>query len=195
MESKAPSMMMPALIAGGSLGFLSGLPISSCACCLWAAAAGVLAAFLYSRSCSAAGAPFDAGKGGVLGLLTGAVFGVVGAMIGSAITLLTGGLDADAMREAIESNPMIGDPAEAEQAVRIIESAGPLLIVLAITLIWLVLGVIFAAVGGLIGGSVFRVEAASTVDVRVVEDTTNRPAPPASTDEDGPPPPPVAPGI
>jgi len=157
MDHKAPSMMTPALIAGGALGFLSGLPVSSCACCLWAAAAGFLAAFLYSKSCKTTAAPFDGGKGAVLGLLTGAVFGVVGAVIGSVITLLTGGFDPEAMREGIESNPMVTDPEAAEQFIDMMESSGPLLLVLVIALIWIVAGVVFAAVGGLIGGSVFKV--------------------------------------
>jgi hypothetical protein len=160
MEAKAPPMMMPAVIAGGSLGFLSGLPLSSCACCLWATGAGFLAAFLYSRSCRTSGVGFDAGRGGVLGLLTGAVFGVVGAVIGSVVTMMTGGLDPEAMRQGIESNPMVTDPEAAEQFIHMMESAGPFLFVLVIALIWLIMGVLFAALGGLIGGAAFKVGAA-----------------------------------
>jgi hypothetical protein len=157
MENKAPSMMMPALIAGGALGFVSGLPIANCGCCLWAAGAGFLAAFLYSKSCKETGAEFDGGKGGVLGLLTGAVFGVVGSVINSVISLVSGGLDPEAMREAIEQNPMISDPESAAQAMQFFESVGPMLIILILALFWIVLGVIFAGLGGLIGGSVFKV--------------------------------------
>lgn len=190
MNAKAPSMMMPALIAGASLGFLSGLPIVSCACCLWAVGAGFLAAFLYSRSCRTAGAEFDPGKGGVIGLLTGAVFGVVGAVVGGTLTMLQGNLDAESLRQGIEANPMITDPQAAEQAIQTIESLGPMFFVLLIALVWIVLGVVLAAVGGLIGGSVFKVEAPPVVDVRVVDDVT-RQAPPG----DEPPPPPAPPGI
>ncbi|HSN56993.1 MAG TPA: hypothetical protein VLT32_20145 [Candidatus Sulfomarinibacteraceae bacterium] len=188
MEAKAPSMMMPALIAGGSLGFLSGLPIANCACCLWAVAAGLLAAFLYSRSCRSAGVEFDGGKGGVLGLLTGAVFGIVGSILNSVVSLVTGGLDPAAMRQAVESNPMISDPEAADQAIQMIESVGPAFFILVFALIWIVAGVLFAALGGLIGGSVFKVQ----------------PVPPASgggwsttspRSDEPPPPPPVAPSI
>jgi len=190
MENKAPSMMMPALIAGGSLGFLSGLPLSSCACCLWAAGAGFLAAFLYSRSCKTAGNGFDAGKGGVLGLLTGAMFGVIGGLVASVVAFLTGSIDPEAMRQGIESNPMVTDPEAAEHFVEMMESAGPILFVLMIALIWIVLGVVFAAIGGLIGGSVFKVQEPMAMNVRVVEDLTKQ-SPPG----DQPPPPPAAPSV
>ncbi len=188
MNHQAPSMMMPALIAGGALGFISGLPIANCACCLWAAAAGFLAAYLYSRTCSAVGSPFDGGRGGVLGLLTGAVFGVVGSMVNSAISLATGGLDTEAMREAIEANPMISDPAAAEQAVRVFESVGPMLFILIFALIWIVLGVALAGLGGLIGGSVFKV----TPPPSSTGGWSTEPAPPTPVTAP-PPPPPVDP--
>jgi len=189
MDTKAPSMLMPAVIAGGALGFVSGLPISSCACCLWAAGAGFLAAFLYSKNCKQAGAEFDAGKGGVLGLLTGAVFGVVGAMVNSVISLVTGGLDIESMREAIEANPMISDPEAAEQALQVFESVGPIFFILIFALIWIVLGVLFAAVGGLIGGSVFKVAAQPPA----VGGGWSADPPPTAPGDTEPPPPPAAP--
>jgi hypothetical protein len=189
MNHKAPSMMMPALIGGGSLGFISGLPIANCACCLWAAGAGFLAAYLYSKSCSAAGSPFDGGKGGVLGLFTGAVFGVVGSIVNSVISLATGGLDTEAMREAIESNPMITDPQAAEEAVQIFESVGPMLFILVFALVWIVLGVLFAGLGGLIGGSVFKVTPPSS-GTGGTWSSDPAPVPPVT---DPPPPPPVGP--
>lgn len=189
MDTKAPSMLLAALIAGGSLGFVSGIPFSNCACCLWAAGAGFLAAFLYSKNCRQAGTDFDTGKGGVIGLLTGAIFGLVGAAVNSAFSLVTGGLDIESMREAIEANPMINDPEAAAQAVEIFESVGPMFIILVIALIWLVLGVIFSAIGGLIGGSVFKVEAAPA-DTGGGWSSSPPPMPPA---DNGPPPPPAAP--
>jgi hypothetical protein len=192
MQTNAPSMTMPALIAGGSLGFLSGLPISSCACCLWAAGAGFLAAFLYSKRCRSAGAPFDTGKGSVLGLLTGAIFGVVGSIVVSFFTMLTGGLDAEAMREGIEANPMVTDPQAAEQVIEMIESAGPMIFILGLALVWLVLGVVFGLLGGLIGGAAFKV-APPAVDAG--GGWSSSPPPPIRAGGDGPPPPPVAPSI
>lgn len=189
MNDTAPSMMMPALISGGALGFLSGLPVSNCACCLWAAGAGVLAAFLYSKKCKTAGTAFDAGKGGVLGLLVGAVFGVAGAVVNSVFSLLTGGLDTDAMREAIDANPMITDPEAADQAMQIFESVGPMFFILIFALIWIVSGVIFSALGGLIGGSMFKVEAAA-IDAGSGWSSPPPMSPPAN---EPPPPPPVDP--
>ncbi len=190
MQTKAPSMFLPALIAGGSLGFVSGLPISSCACCLWAAGAGFLAAFLYSKNCKAAGAGFDTGKGGVVGLFAGAVFGVVGSLVNSASSLLTGGLDIASMREAIDANPMISDPEAAEQALQMFESIGPMVFVLIFALIWIVLGVLFSALGGLIGGAAFKVEAAHT---DAGGGWSSSPPPMAPGGSEPPPPPPVSP--
>lgn len=188
---KAPSMLPPALIAGGALGFVSGLPISSCACCLWAAGAGFLAAFLYAKNCRRAGSEFNTGKGGVLGLFTGAVFGVVGAVVNSIFSLLTGGLDIESMREAVEANPMISDPEAAEQALQAFESMGPMFFILIFALIWIIFGVLFAALGGLIGGSAFKVQPDPVVDVRVVDDVTGQ----ASPDDEPPPPPPGGPSV
>ena len=189
MNDHAPSMMMPALIAGGSLGFLSGLPISNCACCLWATGAGFLAALLYSKSCKTAGSPFDAGKGGVLGLLTGAVFGIVGAIINSVISLLTGGLDTAAMRDAIDANPMISDPEAADQAIQFFESVGPAFFILIFALVWIVAGVLFAALGGLIGGTAFKV-APAPAEAESGWSTATSSRPPGDA-----PPPPNDPGL
>jgi hypothetical protein len=190
MDTKAPSMLLPALIAGGSLGFVSGIPISNCACCLWAVGAGFLAAFLYSKTCKKAGADFDTGRGGVIGLLTGAVFGVVGGGVNSVFSLITGGLDVESMREAIDANPMITDPEAAAQAVELFESVGPMVFILGFALIWIVLGVIFSALGGLIGGSVFKVEAPPTV----ADGGWSSNPPPMASGGGEPPPPPVSPG-
>jgi hypothetical protein len=183
-------MMVPALIAGGSLGFVSGLPIANCACCLWAAGAGFLAAFLYSRSCRRDGAAFDAGKGGVVGLIAGAVFGVVGGAMNSVITLLTGGLDPEAMREAIDANPMISDPDTASQAMQFFESVGPLFLVLLFVLIWLVAGTLLAALGGLIGGAAFKVTPAPPAAAGGWSSM-----PPAAPPAEPPPSPPLDPGL
>ena len=73
MNDNAPSMMMPALIAGGALGFVSGsLPILELrVLCLWAARppdSSQLSSI--RRTANVQGSAFDAGKGGVLGLLT-----------------------------------------------------------------------------------------------------------------------------
>lgn len=190
MTDKAPSMMMPAVIAGGAFGFLSGIPIANCACCLWALAAGFLAALFYSKSCKQSGAEFNAGKGAVLGLLAGAVFGVVGGVMNSAISILTGGIDPEAMREAIDANPMVSDPQAAEQAMRLVESMGPAVLVLIFALIWIISGVVFAAIGGLIGGAAFKVVPASTDSGGGWSST-----PPAAPPADPPPPPPADPGL
>ena len=190
--NQAPSMLKPALISGVVFGIAGSIPVINwinCACCALIIGCGFLAAFLYSKSCRQAGAEFNPGKGAVLGLLTGAVFGVVGTVINSVFSILTGGLDPASMREAIDANPMISDPQAAEEAMRLFESVGPAFFILIFALIWIVSGVIFAALGGLIGGSAFKVEPAP------IEAGGWSSTPPAAPPNDPPPPPPVDPGL
>ncbi len=180
MENKAPSMLGPALIAGGSLGFASGLPFVSCLCCVLAAGAGFLAALLYSRKCREAEVRFTAGGGAGVGLLAGVVFGIVGGAVFSLVSLVTGQLDAAALADAAAQNPM-ADPEAIEQITRFMESTGPAVIVLILLFLWLLMGTILGAAGGVIGGAAFKVE------------------PPAGSQPTGwpvgePPPPPVGPG-
>ena len=124
-----------------------------------------------------------------MGLLAGAVFGVVGSLVNSAFSLLTGGLDIESMREAIDANPMISDPEAADQAIQMFESLGPMFFVLIFALIWIVLGVIFSALGGLIGGASFKIEAAP-IDTGGGWSTSPPPVSPANTEFQPPPVPP-----
>jgi hypothetical protein len=176
-------MFMPALIAGGALGFASGLPLVYCGCCVLAAGAGFLAALLYSKKCKQAGTSFAAGNGAGLGLLSGVIFGVVGGSVFSVFAVALGQLDPDMIAEQAAESPM-ADPEAIEQVTQLMESTGPALIVLVFLFVWVLLGAIFATLGGLIGGSVFKVEAAG--DAWAVGD---QPPP-----QDQAPPPPVQPG-
>jgi hypothetical protein len=56
------------------------------------------------------------------------------------------------------------DPEVIDRIAEGLESAGPLLIVVAVFFLWLILGAIFATIGGLIGGAAFKVEAAPVED-------------------------------
>ena len=62
--------------------------------------------------------------------------------------------------------------------------------ILAIALLWIILGVLFAAIGGLIGGSAFKVDAAPP---NTGGGWSSNPPPMAPGGNEPPPPPPVAP--
>ena len=160
MEKSAPSIWMPALIGGGIFGLLSGIPFVgalNCACCSLVIASGFVAAFLYSKECRKSNVEFRAGSGAKVGLMAGLVHGVVWTAVSGVFQAI---FDSEAsFEEAIEqirSNPQI-PPEMADNFVRLFEflsSAG----ILVFLFLFLALGVIFATIGGLIGGAAFKVE-------------------------------------
>lgn len=66
-----PDLLRPTLISGIIFGVATGLPFVSCCCCLWMAAAGWLATFLYIRESKRRAYPFRVSDGAVTGLLAG----------------------------------------------------------------------------------------------------------------------------
>jgi tetrahydromethanopterin S-methyltransferase subunit G len=155
-----PSMLKPALIGGSSAGFAAGLPMVgalNCACCALIVAGGFLASFLYSKACANAGVEFRAGKGAGLGLFAGLFYAVVSTVVSAIFNRV----DADAVDRMMEALDRPDIPPEfADGFVRFMELiASPIGILIAF-LIGLVLASIFSTLGGLIGGSVFKVEAA-----------------------------------
>jgi hypothetical protein len=81
-------MLKPALIGGVLLGILSAVPpvsLFNCACCAWVIGGGILAANLYVRSSPTA---VTLGTGFLLGLLTGAIGGVVSTLFSIPIRML-----------------------------------------------------------------------------------------------------------
>ena len=182
MQPEAPSMVRPALISGIAFGVAGAIPfinMLNCACCALIIGCGFVAAYLQSQQCKTVGAPFLASNGAQVGLLSGLIYGVATTVVSSIINLVFGLGD---WQEIVEQMDEIGtlDPEVMDQVSRFMESTGPSVMVLFGLFISLLFGAIFATVGGLIGGSVFKVEA---------------PAEPPFTGSDAPPPPPVQPGL
>jgi hypothetical protein len=154
---------MSALIGGAVFGVLGALPLVgalNCLCCALIIGAGFLAAFLYSKECAKTGTEFNAGGGAKVGVVAGLFYGVVSSIVGGVLAVFRGGYGAE-WEEAIEqiqANPEI--PAETRDAlIGFFESmadAGPVIFIG----VGFVLALIFATIGGLIGGRVFKVEAA-----------------------------------
>ena len=193
MNGQAPSMLKPALIAGAAFGVAGAIPVVNwinCACCALIIGCGFVAAFLYSRQCTAAGAGFTVGNGAVVGLASGLVYGIVTGVVSAVITTVFGVGDLD---EIVEQLGGVGtmDPQVLDQINRFMESTGPAVLSLIGLFFSIVFGVIFGTVGGLIGGAVFKSSAPPPTPV----DVGGWPAPGQRPPDQAPPPPPVQPTL
>jgi hypothetical protein len=174
--NQAPSMLKPALISGVAFGVAGSIPVVNwinCACCALIIGCGLLAAFLYSKECRAAGFAFRPGNGATVGLVSGLIYGVISGILGGLISAAVGMGDWQEVIEQIEMSGADIDPAVLEQVSQFMESSGGLMMILIGLFFALLFGAIFGTIGGLIGGSVFKVE------------------PQAPAKEQAPPPPPV----
>ena len=176
--SQTPSMLKPALISGAVFGIAGAIPVINwinCACCALILGCGFFAAFLHSRDSRATGVNFGPGNGATVGLISGLIYGLVSGVIGSVINLAFGVGDWEEMIEQIQAAGADVDPEVVEQISSFMASSGPLVLVLIGVFFAFLLGAIFATIGGLIGGSVFK----------------SVPQPPSYDQAPPPPPPPV----
>jgi hypothetical protein len=171
--------LRPAIIGGLVSGVLSALPyvsLGNLACCLWVVLGGALATYLYIRQSPT---PVDMGEGALLGLLAGIFGTVVKIIVGVPLAIMMGypmertliGLmdrmnpqKAELYRQGLEY--MMSRPFS-EQFFASVFSLG--------TLLWLVITIVFALVGGLVAVPLFE------------KRKTDAPPPPPSS---FPPPPP-----
>lgn len=182
MQVQPPSMLRPALISGIAFGVAGGIPLINllnCACCALIIGCGFVAAYLQAQQCKTAGAAFLASHGAQVGLLSGLIYGVVTTVVSSLANLLFGIAD---WKEIVQQMEEIGtlDQEVMDQMTRFMDSTGPSVMILFALFMALLFGAIFATVGGLIGGSVFKFEP---------------PAEPPVVSAGAPPPPPVQPGL
>jgi hypothetical protein len=175
-------MLKSTLLAGVVTGVIAALPFvdvfNCCTCCSLVVLGGFLASMLYSRECRAANHPFRPANGAVVGLVAGAFYAVTVTIVGLLFMVTVGQPGAEwllgAAYEALQSNPDV--PAESlEQLEAAREELGQLNAwkVIQSFLLAVLVGAVFSTIGGLIGGAMFKVEAA--------------PAPPARDDWSAPP--------
>jgi hypothetical protein len=146
------SKTQPALIGGLVIGVLSALPIIAAGnycCCLWIIGGGVLAAYLLQQNSIE---PITQGDAAITGLMAGIVGAFVYVVILIALTPLIAPMQ-HRMLERILDNANGMPPEFRELMSRSIE--GPLAIAIGF-LTHLVLGAIFATIGGLLGAVFFR---------------------------------------
>jgi len=181
-----PSMLKPTLIGGAVFGFLGAVPFVgaiNCACCALIIGAGFLAAYIYSVDCKKVGLEFGAVAGAKIGAVAGLIYTIVNAIVSGIFTILwraiAGGQDWEQILDQLESADAPPEMIDmAEQGIEIM--SGPMGPVIGFFVV-LVLALIFSTIGGVIGGAVFKVQAAP-------------PAPPTSSapptyNEPGDPPP------
>jgi len=157
--NQAPTMLKPALISGAAFGVAGAIPVINwinCACCALIVGCGFFAAFLSSRDSRAAGVSFGPGNGATVGLISGLVYGVVSGVLGGVINLAFGVGEWDEMIDQIQASGANVDPEVLEQISSFMASSGPLVIVLIGIFFAFLFGAIFATIGGLIGGAVFK---------------------------------------
>ena len=159
----APKKLFPAILGGLFLGLMSSLPLVSlgnCICCLWIVSGGFLAAYLSQQNHPS---PISTADGALVGFLAGMLGAVFCTIIAIPIEAVMGPLQAQLVSRVLSSRNDI--PPGVREMFENLQTGGASFVISAIIRFctMLVLGGIFATIGGILG-AVF----------------TRRPAPPAS---------------
>ncbi len=133
------------------MGVLSALPIISAAncCCLWVMGGGVVTAYLLQQGQPG---PIDLGEATLMGGLSG----VVGAFVFALVSIPVQFVTRPAQEQLVDL--LRGNAEVPPEVVEVIEelSSGGVATILFGFVFMLIVGVIFATLGGLIGGLIFR---------------------------------------
>jgi hypothetical protein len=151
-----PSKLQPALLGGLVLGLGSVIPVVSygnLCCCGWGIVGGALAAYLLIRRSPVL--PIRKGEGASTGALAGVVGSLVYLVIGVPLSLLQWSALLAQLEERADN---VQDVAAREMMAQIVAAMQdhPVLIVLAIWLMFTIVGVGVSSLGGLIGVAIFE---------------------------------------
>jgi pheromone shutdown protein TraB len=160
-----PSKLIPALIGGGAMVAISVIPILNivnCACCAGIMGAAVLGVWFYKKSFPGDMA-FTVGDGAGIGALSG----LVAAPVATIAQLLTLGIFSaestinlqDKFDEAFsQAESQATDPAAVEAVREMFMglAASPAMLFVVALLFALIIYVGFGALGGVIGGNIFK---------------------------------------
>jgi hypothetical protein len=144
--------LQPALLGGAFIGVLSALPfinIGNCCCCMWVLAGGVLAVYLRQQNRPVV---VDAAEGMLVGLMAGAIGGVVCTVLSIPIAMMMGPMQAEWMTRIMEGNNEM-PPEVREMMERFAMGSGFALIG---GLINVVVFSVFGLLGGLLGVAIFK---------------------------------------
>ncbi|HJZ69921.1 MAG TPA: hypothetical protein VKF81_17475 [Blastocatellia bacterium] len=151
-----PSKIQPALLGGLVIGLgsvIPGLSYGNLCCCGWAIAGGALAAYLLKRRSPIL--PITSGEGAGAGVLAGVVGSFIYLVLGVPLALLQWNNVVGQMNQRSDS---FSDPASREMFRQIVGTMQdhPILISLAGWLVFTVVGIGAAAIGGVIGVALFE---------------------------------------
>ena len=150
------AMLRPALWGALVIGVLSGLPLVSagnCCCCAWIVTGGALAAYLLQ---SGTPTPITMGDGALVGLLAGLMGAFVNLVVSVPITIVMGPVQQRFLQRLIESRPDL--PENFRQAFDTMGGGSAVSVIgIAVGFVtMLVLGAVFASLGGLLGAFFFK---------------------------------------
>jgi hypothetical protein len=148
-----PPRLQPAILGGLFIGVLSVLPIISLGncCCLWVIGGGVLAAYLTQQNYPF---PMTAADGALVGLLAGVFGGIVGAIISIPMDAMMAPFFRQVL-ERLASNPDM--PPETRGMIESMTVGGITAFRVVLRLFFgVVVGGLFAMVGGLLGVALFK---------------------------------------
>jgi len=151
----ASSKLQPAVFGGLFIGVLSALPLINFAncCCLWVIGGGVLAAYLLQQNHPY---PITAADGALVGLLAGMMGGALGVLLSIPIEMAMGPMTQQLLERLVLSNPDF--PEESKQVLRNMANRGALGVIVILTrlVFSIVVGAVFAMLGGLLGVALFK---------------------------------------
>jgi hypothetical protein len=146
-----PSKTKPALIGGAVMGVLSAVPIinlGNACCCLWVICGGVVAAYMLQQEQAEPLAPAD---GALVGLFAGLFGTLVTVLLSIPFSLLMAPVQRQFLERMSENGQMPPgfEDFAASAAVGVIGAVF-------FAMIFLVAGVIFSTLGGLLGAAIFK---------------------------------------
>jgi hypothetical protein len=151
-----PSKLQPVLIGGLVLGLGSVIPVLSflnVCCCGWSIIGGALAAYLLIRRSSVL--PITSSDGAGAGALAGVVGSFINLIIGVPLTLLRWNSTLATLQQRTDAFPDAAARETVRQITDIMQSH-PALVALGSWLLFAVLSVGMAALGGVIGVAMFE---------------------------------------
>ena len=146
--------VQPALWGGVFIGVLSALPLvnfGNCCCCLWVICRGALAAYLRQQSSPL---QIEAAEGALVGLIAGAVGGVIATVLSLPLQFLIGPYQRQIMERILASNPDV--PAEARDAFQRFGAGAGAAMTIVGMMFTIVIDVVFGLIGGLLGVALFK---------------------------------------
>ena len=141
--------LKPAIIGGVILGILSAIPAVNTCCCIWALVGGLIAANIYIKGSPN---PVQPAEGAIVGAIAGAIGAVVIFVLGIPLQLIFGTAMASMMGGFIQN----ADPSQAAQVQEMMAASVGFGRAILNALIYSVTGVVFSAVGGLLGVAIFE---------------------------------------